>query len=113
MATTISTHVWYGDKCWFVSTIERSSSIIECSGNYNETAVFEYNSQTKECGALIWTDSSVVGCIKAHITVVENLHTYGVPELTCGTCLHREGEECGLCGREVFEDSEACGEFTS
>ena len=40
----IKTYVWHGDKCFFVSTINReSSAAILPALRYNETMVWEYN----------------------------------------------------------------------
>ena len=30
---------------------------------------------------------------------------------TCWDCVERNGEECGVCGCEVYPDSEICGYF--
>lgn len=34
------------------------------------------------------------------------------PEATCWTCANRMNEECGLHGQEVYEDTEACDEYS-
>lgn len=31
---------------------------------------------------------------------------------TCWDCSQRLGEECGINGKEVYPDTEACGSFT-
>ena len=75
----IKTYVFFKDKCFFVSTIDRRSSSIY-GGRYNETLTWEHDWAAGVRGKLIWDfqESDLVGSIRAHLRVVESLYEYGI-----------------------------------
>jgi len=73
----IKSYVWYGEKCFFVSTIERDSSCVVAPSRYNETIVWEYNWATNERGNIVHQDDGPKGSIKTHLRVCEAFHKYG------------------------------------
>lgn len=78
-AKVIKTYVWHQGKCFFVSTIERDSSAMQCPGRFNETMVWEYDWKTAERGAWIFQDGCAKGSIRLHQQVVERLYATGNP----------------------------------
>ena len=54
-------YVWHKEKCFFVSTIDRSYETYEGSIRGIETLVWEFDWQTAERGALIYQSSGVSG----------------------------------------------------
>lgn len=76
----IKTHVWHGDQCFFVSTIERDSSAAECQSRYNETMVWTYDWDKRERGEIIWQDETCRGSICLHQKIVQQLFETGKPE---------------------------------
>ena len=52
-------YVWHGEKCFFVSTIERTYDTCAGTTRGYETLVWEYNWETRERGNLIHQGGSV------------------------------------------------------
>lgn len=76
--TVIQTYVWHGDKCFFVSTIERASSAAAAYGmRYNETIVWAWDTAKKERGAQLHMTDDQRGSIVAHQRTVEAIHDVG------------------------------------
>jgi hypothetical protein len=75
----IKSYVWHGDKCFFVSTIDRDSSSME-GGRYAETMVWEHDWKTNQRmeGILSQTDAPQ-GSIREHIRQVTAFHETGEP----------------------------------
>lgn len=83
----IKTYVWHGERCFFVSTINReSSAAILPSPRYNETMVWEYNWNWKgpegdPRGDWLYQGSDNTGSIGTHQRVVEAIHAGGLDAL--------------------------------
>lgn len=78
----IKTYVWHGEKCFFVSTIERDSSADEGPRRYNETLVWEYDWEKGERGKMIDQLGDHKGSISVHQKAVEMLHETGEASLS-------------------------------
>jgi 2-polyprenyl-3-methyl-5-hydroxy-6-metoxy-1,4-benzoquinol methylase len=76
--TLAQTYVWHGEKCFFVSTINRRSSSL-LSGIYAETLAWEWIQETKQCGRLIGQDEHCQNSIFAHQAMVKRLFDTGKP----------------------------------
>ena len=75
----IKTYVWHGDKCFFVSTIERESSAMLWPRRYNETIVWSYDWKTAERGEMLHQDEDSKGSIRTHLRIVERIYKHGTP----------------------------------
>jgi len=76
----VKTYVWHGDRCWLVSTIERSSSAEgreDC--RFNETIVWEYDWEKRERGEQVHCDSTIRDSICLHQQIVEAFYETGEP----------------------------------
>jgi hypothetical protein len=71
----LKSYVWRGDKCFFVSTIERDSSASQ-GGRYFETLAwdFDWDKQTK--GEMI-AHAGDGPAFRQHLDVVEQLYSRG------------------------------------
>jgi len=76
----IKSYVFYKDKCWFVSTIDRDSSALY-GGRYAETLVWEYNWDKAERGKIVGQADSVWGDISAHTNMCELIFNTGETDL--------------------------------
>ena len=76
----IKTYVWYGDQCFFVSTITRDSSAMLAPGLYNETLVWEYDWDNREQKGLIHQAGCPKDSIFKHQEIVNLLYKTGKPE---------------------------------
>lgn len=79
----ISSYVHHGDKCFFVSTIERdSSAMLSYAMRYNETMVWPYNYEKRErLEGFIAQEEDTKGSIQKHNEICGQLHTLGfIPE---------------------------------
>jgi len=71
----IKSYVWFGAKCFFVSTILRASSASEGPTHYNETMVWPYDWSKAERGQnFIFQDGDTAGSIRLHLKVCERNH---------------------------------------
>jgi hypothetical protein len=52
-------YVWHDDKCFFVSTLERTYDTCEGSSRGNETLVWEYDWSKKSTGRLVYQGGGV------------------------------------------------------
>ena len=76
--TLAQTHVWNGEKGFFVSTINRPSSAALAYGRiYSETMVWEWNRETKQRGNLIGQDEHCKDSLFAHQRMVQRLFDTG------------------------------------
>lgn len=74
----IKTYIWHLDKCFFVSTIERTSSALNDPGpRYNETMVWEWDWNSNTRGDLLGQFECRKGSIQKHQDVVGALFTQG------------------------------------
>jgi len=74
----IQSYVWHGDKCFFVSTINRESSAAAAYGaTYAETMAWEYDHDTAERKAFVGQDEGATNSISAHIKACKRLHETG------------------------------------
>lgn len=77
----IKSFVWHGDKCFFVSTIERDSSApILPTPRYNETLIWEYDWEKKERLLLIYQGDDMRGSISKHLCWCSAIHRDGCIE---------------------------------
>jgi len=76
----IKSYVWYGDKCFYVSTIERDSSSMLGPDRYNETIAWEYDWETSTRNEQIGMDGGPQGSITAHLQMCQRLHDTGVAD---------------------------------
>lgn len=76
--TLAQTHVWHGEKAFYVSTINRqSSAIFYYSRIYAETLVWEWNPETRQRGDLIGQDEHCEDSLFAHQRMVQRLFDTG------------------------------------
>ncbi len=77
----IKSYVWHGTKCFFVSTILRESSAMGGPTHYNETVVWPYDWEKRECRHnSIYQDGDTAGSIRQHLKVCERIHHTGNPD---------------------------------
>lgn len=83
MADSIAqTHVWHGDKGFFVSTINRTSSAAAAYGRvYAETMVWEWDAKTRDRGAMVGQDEGGKDAIMSHLAMVKRIHETGSCEI--------------------------------
>ena len=75
----MQSYVWHGDKCFFVSTIDRASSVaLDYGGMYSETMVWEYDYDKRERGSLVWQGEDIKGGISTHSLACKNIHEFGM-----------------------------------
>ena len=76
--TLAQTLVWYRDKGFFVSTINRKSSAWLAYGRiYSETLVWEWDSVAKKRGDMIGQDEDCEDSLFAHQRMVQRLFDTG------------------------------------
>lgn len=76
----MKSYVWHGEKCFFVSTIERESSAMLCPIRYNETIVWTYDWHKAQRLDLIHQGEDGARSIHTHISICESLFATGLPE---------------------------------
>lgn len=76
----IKSYVWHGEKCFYVSTIERDSSALLGPYRFNETLVWEFDLDKVKRGDLVGQEVSSKGSIREHFAVCERLFKSGNPE---------------------------------
>ncbi len=67
----IQSYVYHGNKCFFVSTIERTSSAAANPCRYNETLVWEWDATTRGRGSLLHQGEDACGSVREHIRICE------------------------------------------
>ena len=75
----IQSYVYHGDKCWFVSTINRESSSM-CGGTYAETMVWEWNEKEMKRLDMVFQDEHVTDSIFSHIKICKRINETGDPQ---------------------------------
>ena len=75
----IKSYVWHGDRCFFVSTVDRDSSS-DHGGRFSETMVFEFDWETGKRGAIVGQDGGGQGSIFKHIKMCERIFKTGHTE---------------------------------
>lgn len=76
----IQSVVWYRDRCFLVSTIDRScSAALSAHGVYAETIAWVYEAQQR--GGQIGQWESVEHAIDQHLSCCQQLHTSGTVAL--------------------------------
>lgn len=73
----LKTYVWHGDKCFFVSTIERDSVREPPGRRYNETIVWEHDWDTSERGRTLYQEGSPRNQPEVHLEIVGQLYRTG------------------------------------
>lgn len=73
----IQSYVFYEDKAFFVSTIERDSSAMLGPGRYYETIVWEWDTETRERGKIICQEGTHKGDLKQHFLICKVLRVTG------------------------------------
>lgn len=73
----IKTYVWHADQCYFVSTIERTSSAAANPCRFNETLVWRYDWGKSTRGQMVHQAEAPAGSIVAHQRTVEAIHDVG------------------------------------
>jgi hypothetical protein len=77
--SVIKSYVWHGDRCFFVSTIERTSSAVACQSRYNETVVWAFDWAANLRGGMLHQDSDAKGSIRTHQKVCGDFFAHGKP----------------------------------
>ncbi|MNR08095.1 hypothetical protein D3C85_1242370 [compost metagenome] len=72
----IQTYVYFEDKCYFVSTIDRESSSMY-GGRYAETMVWEIDPKTNERMGFLYQDEDYEGNIRTHNNVCNMIFNEG------------------------------------
>ena len=76
--TMAQTYVWHKGRGFFVSTINRPSSSMECYGMlYSETMVWEWDEENRTRGNLIGQDEHAQDSIFAHQRMVQRIFDTG------------------------------------
>jgi len=75
----IQSYVWHGDKCFFVSTINRALSAYMCDGMYTETMAWTLDEENK-INEQFGMASGPLGSIFQHIEMCKQLHETGTIE---------------------------------
>jgi hypothetical protein len=76
--TLIQSYVWYGDACFFVSTINRESSAALAQGAvYAETMVWRYDYVERERGEFLGQAEGANGSIRMHLDVCRCIYESG------------------------------------
>lgn len=73
----IKSYVWHKGRCFFVSTIERDSSAMLDPGRFNETLVWDYDSEKRERKSLMYQRDCCRGRIEQHLSVCKELFESG------------------------------------
>lgn len=73
----IKSYVWYEDKCFFVSTIERDSSSALGPDRFNETLVWAYDWDRHDRSELLHQDGAMKGSIAQHLMICTRIHDTG------------------------------------
>lgn len=73
----IKSYVWHGDKCFFVSTIERDSSAAADPGRYHETLVWQHDLETQKSGPLLYQLECSRCSIRSHLKACDELFQTG------------------------------------
>lgn len=71
-------YIWYGDQCYFVSTIDRQSSAAYAPGVYAETMVWKFDWDKNLRGEIVHQDEGSQGSIKTHLEICAILHRDGL-----------------------------------
>lgn len=79
MTKLMQSYVWYGEQCFFVSTINRESSAMLGPGIYAETMVWEHDETINKQGRLIGQDEGARGTVTKHIRICQRLIETGKP----------------------------------
>lgn len=80
----IKSYVWHGDKCFFVSTIDRDSSSQLGPDRFAETIVWELDWKTAQRGDMLYQDGTGRGSINVHLAVCKLIHDTGKCEVPDG-----------------------------
>ena len=72
----IQSYVYYQDKVYFVSTIERDSSALLNPCRYNETIVWEFKDNKK--GEMLMQEGDCQGSIEMHNIICTEIYKNGV-----------------------------------
>lgn len=76
----IQSYVYFEDKCFMVSTIERASSGID-RGRFNETIVWNWDKEKRERTEMIYQDAGPRGSLKKHFAICQEFYQAGkMPE---------------------------------
>jgi hypothetical protein len=74
----IQSYIYHKDKCFFVSTIERTSSAqITPTPRFNETIVWMYNSEKNEREEMVYQDGDSKGSLSRHQAICLELYETG------------------------------------
>ncbi len=73
----IKSYVWHGDKCFFVSTIERDSSASDGPRRFFETYVYNFDWKTNVRGEMIGGDGGGPA-FEQHYRIAKHLFDNGV-----------------------------------
>jgi hypothetical protein len=73
----IQSYVHHREKCFFVSTIERTSSAALNPCRYNETLVWDWDAATRERGEMVHQGEDTAGSIANHLETCDALHSSG------------------------------------
>lgn len=74
----IQSHVWHGDKCFCVSTINRqSSAALAFHNQYAETMVWDFDLEAKQNGELLGQAEGPRDDISIHLDICRKLRATG------------------------------------
>ena len=80
----IQSYVWHGDKCYFVSTINRECSARLSHGEmYAETIVWEHDAETQKRRKMLWQGEDITDGIETHIAICKSFHDHGKEITDC------------------------------
>ena len=73
----IKSYVWHGDQCFFVSSIERTSSAAANPSRFNETLVWAFDWPKRERGNIVYHAADAKGSIRTHLKVCQDFFAHG------------------------------------
>ena len=76
----IKSYVWFGDECFFVSTINRDSSARMGPRRFAETIVWKYDWAKNEREEMVYMDEGVENSICTHLDLCLRIHLTGIAE---------------------------------
>lgn len=74
----IKSYVWFGDECFYVSTINRDSSAMTGPRRFAETIVWKWAKNERE--EMVYMDEGAEDSIRTHLDLCLRIHLTGRAE---------------------------------
>jgi len=76
----MKSYVWHEERCFFVSTIDRTCSALRNPSRYAETMAWAFDWDTLERGELVDQGEDSEGSITTHVNMCLALRSRGAPD---------------------------------